>query len=777
MNIIKKDLDKIAARPTQYITSLGEKGVFHLCKEAIDNNRDECYKKDSPGNKIDIIITDKQLSTRDNGRGIPTGIIQEVYETIQAGSNMTRSAGGTAGENGVGTTCILATSSFMEVTTIRPNEGKKLTLRYENHVLVDRIEEEYHGDDHGLILSFRPSKKILGTDRIPVEMLAEWISDFRYTLPTSIEMNYRINNKQYKVVHKPLAEYFDEFIDKDERYSNPLHVECNGKLKEVFMDEEYDRTFYVEAVFMYSSDSYTGDLIWHSWMNMIYTPQNGKHMSGVKKGFEEFIIEKIVAKNKKYAEENFSKDINAHLNIVVRSECDNAHLFSSQGKHTVIGDDLEKEIIKQIKLSLSKQSNAVIDEIIEVILANHRARVAGEQARSINKAVKDDKKWVQPKNFIPYSSIKTEEEKELYLVEGDSAGGGIRAARDARFQAIYMERGKSLLTWDMPIERALKSDIWRDLIKIMGAGVGPTFNMKKLKFGKFIIATDADIDGFQIRVINICFFVTFFPEIIKAGMLYIAEPPLYRLTIPGKKGYVYAATQNEYVDICINLISDVEISFPYKKKKSFPASEFVQEAFEYLTILREVSIERHVNSQFLEYIAWGIAKYDGVNGLIDNIDTWIRSLVNIYPELGFDHNSHQITSVIDYHDQLVVVDEYLENSLSYLIDVIKKYDIMIRYKSDRLKLDKTNTLSTFFIDIEKFYPQINRRYKGLGQSPADVSKEVIMDPATRRIIRLTMDDTKVMKDLAMLLSKDKDNLQARKEMLMNFNFTKNDIDN
>ena len=141
--IIHNDVKKIMHRPSQYISSLGEAGVFHLCKELIDNNRDECLKKESPGNMILIDVTDKQITTRDNGRGIPTDIMREVYETIQAGTNMTRANhNATSGENGVGSTCILAMSSYLEVTTLRPNERKKLTVIYKNAILQDEILED-----------------------------------------------------------------------------------------------------------------------------------------------------------------------------------------------------------------------------------------------------------------------------------------------------------------------------------------------------------------------------------------------------------------------------------------------------------------------------------------------------------------------------------------------------------------------------------------------------------------------------------------------------------
>jgi DNA gyrase subunit B len=511
-------------------------------------------------------------------------------------------------------------------------------------------------------------------------------------------------------------------------------------------------------------------------MNKINTIQHGSHLNGVLKGYQMFITEKCIKRNKKLEDEDLRKDILNHLHIVVNARCNLAHMFSGQTKYNCISPTLEKAIINATYESLNKNiSKELVDQFVDMVIGNHRARVAGEQSRNINKAIKEDKKWIQPKNFIPCSNVKCEFPKELYIVEGNSAGGGLRAARDARFQAIFQARGKTMSTWNKAIEEILKSQVWRDLIKTLGCGIRETFNIKKLKYDKIIISTDADIDGFQIRVLDVAIFVQEYPEIINEGKLYIAEPPLYRL-VRGKEHF-YVATQNEYIDACIKSIGDIKIEFP-QSHINIGTSEFVHQTFDYLTTLRDTAISRNVNAQLLEYVAWGIAINNGdLNKFIKNINKWLKRMTSVYPELGFDDVTNQISAVIDYNDQLVVLDEFLIESLRPIIDVISKYGVMITYKSRKLNTEVTNTLSTFYVDMEKYYPTITNRYKGLGQSPAQVSKEVIMDPRTRRIIRLTMNDALIMQQMAILLAKDKESLNARKDLISRFHFTKNDIDN
>ena len=214
-------------------------------------------------------------------------------------------------------------------------------------------------------------------------------------------------------------------------------------------------------------------------------------------------------------------------------------------------------------------------------------------------------------------------------------------------------------------------------------------------------------------------------------------------------------------------------------KNKINVRDFVTEAFDYLTNLETCSIDRSVNRYLLEYIANGFAKYGTtVDDFIDNVDDWIRMLVKVYPEIGFDHATRQIKATIDYVDQLVVVDNELIDALMYVINIQKKYGLLITFKPKNTNtVPQTTTIGRFFERIERMYPMIRDRYKGLGSSTAVVSKEVIMDPRTRRLIRVSMDDYNTYDTMGMLIGDGKENKRNRKEMLMNFKFTMDMIDN
>lgn len=206
---------------------------------------------------------------------------------------------------------------------------------------------------------------------------------------------------------------------------------------------------------------------------------------------------------------------------------------------------------------------------------------------------------------------------------------------------------------------------------------------------------------------------------------------------------------------------------------------FVEDAFEYLNALREVSQTKLVNRYLLEYIANGFVKYGrSPEAFIGNIDKWLRSLAGIYKEIGFDHDTNQVMATIDLIDQYVIIDQELMESLEYIINIQDKYGLIVHYTSKQRKLDNQTTLSRFFEYIEQFYPVIKDRYKGLGSSSAIVSKETIMDPRTRRLIRVTINDVAEMqRRMSTLVGKSKEDVRNRKELLMNYKFTKADIDN
>ena len=562
--IIENDVAKIQARPGMYIGSLGEAGIFHLCKEIIDNATDEVLKPNSPCTGFILEATSKFLRVIDNGRGIPTNYMQKVYETIQAGSNLGKDTSEVKGRNGTGSTCVLALSSYLKLVSTRSLEKKRLTLEYKDGVLVNRVLEEYKGKESGLDITFIPSRRLMGTNVIPCDKILEWMKELDYTMKPGVDIRYKISGKEHEVQYHPLHSFIDQFVPTDARLTGDLRFTCEGTAFEPVEGEDVERRFSIECLMNYSNpDKYRGEDIRQSWMNLINTSQHGDHMTGVLKGFYKAISERIYKRNKKLEGVNLKKDVESHLNVAIRATSTFGNMFSAQAKDRVMEEHLGKAVAERVYEELSNSNNSVLNEMCDAIVGNYRARVEGEKMRNVASSAKAIKSWQKPDSYFPCSSVKTPEPKELFLVEGLSAGGGLKGARNAKYQAILTFRGKSLNVWDLSLDRALKSVPWLNLVKVLECGIGPTFDIKKLAFDKIIISTDADIDGFHIRVGISSFFAKFLPGIIEAGKLYIAEPPLYKLM--KEKEVFYVASQTEYLQKCIESVGDLEIEFPEMK--------------------------------------------------------------------------------------------------------------------------------------------------------------------------------------------------------------------
>jgi DNA gyrase subunit B len=767
MDIITNDIERIRKRPTMIVGFVGSKGILHLCKEIINNNTDECFKKESPGNTIHIEITRDYIISEDNGRGLPTNLLRTIHETSQAGSNMTRAHGASAGENGIGTTAFTALSSELIVTTFRPQEKKKLTIHYKEGKLIEEVLEDYKGKEHGLRTFFKPSKKIMGESEIPVDALVEWIRGFEYTLDPSIKVFYSVNGEQFKLEHKNIDQYFHEVIPDDKFMSAPVRIECEGKLQEIVQDITYDRMYKIDAAVMYASPDYRGEDLRESWMNMIHTAEGGSHINGVVNGLSKYLSERVLAKKKGLEDDDLRRDILLHLNVAVKAECDFANIFASQEKSKVDSRSLALAISNAVYQKLCDMNQAKLNELVEIVIQNNRVRKEGEKVRNIS-AESKKKQWSKPDSYLPCSSVKTVQPKELFTVEGNSAAGGINAARNATFQAVLMFRGKSPNVWEMTIDQALKSNVWYDLVKVLGCGIGSTFDIKKLNFDKIIITTDADVDGYHIRVEICTFFLRFLPEIITAGKLYIAEPPLYKLA--AGKQISYVATQTEYIKECIRSVGNIQLQFPEGVVHVSSGKTFIEEAFTYLTDLTEVSEALSVNRYLLEHIAHGMMCAESVDGFIDHIADWLRSLTKTYPELWYDEKSHQIFATIDLVDQVVVVDQSLYDRLLPIIQIQQKYGMLVQFDSH------TYTIGRFFEEVQRKYPVIKDRYKGLATSDPKVLREIVTDPRTRHIFRVDASDIHIMQTYDMLVGKGKEAVKARKDMIMNFKWKPSDID-
>lgn len=765
IDIIVNDIERLRTRTTVFIGSLG-RGALHLAKELIANNIDECSKDISPGDTVKITIDDHYISSSDNGRGIATDKLQVIHETMQAGSNMTRANGYTTGENGIGTSTYTALSAEMEVTTFRPQEGKKLTLRYKEGKLEERIEEPYDGPS-GLYTRFRPSKQIFGSDKIPVEDVIDWLDKLSYTLKVGVVVSYTYKGKEYFVDHKNMNDFIKERA-KDNLLSQILTIELDNDIEEFKNGKTAKKHYELEAAFAYTNDEYRDNIIKQSWMNRVETIDHGYHVSGIEKGLCQYLTERAIAKKPSLAKEKLDKDFYNNFNIVVKCSSNIADMFEAQSKTRVTAANLGNIITEDTKKWCKKHADE-LDEFVDIVIQNNHVRKEGEKSRFLDRITKQ-KKWDKPDKFID-CSVTDKRPKELYIVEGNSAQGGLFQAK-LPFQAILPLRGNILSVWDVPLEDAIKNEEIKTIAMVMECGTGSNFNIDKMKYSKVIIATDADVDGYHIRSLLMILFRKFFPALVEAGMVWIAEPPLYSLKVKGSKDPVCVATNNEKFEECIKSIGKININFPTNIDTTI--YDFMSDTVDYSANLVNAACSRGIDFRFLEYVAMGIVNHNGIKGFIDNIDKWIRNIVDIYPETTYKGNV--IRTCTNNREFVLMVDDDLFTLLEYNIDKIRRYGFIIKYALGDGIL-KSRTLYEFFEDVEKMYPQIIERYKGLGQSPKQMLHDKVMNPETRRLIKVSMNNDNNMDTLSILFGKKPENVQARKTMLLNYEYDNSIIDN
>lgn len=500
MTAFESDVDKIRNKPLMYVGLLGVEGSNHCCREAINNAIDECSKPKSvtPGNEIWITIDEKNdaMTVTDNGRGINPDEVVDIYTTLNMGSNMTRSHGYTLGENGVGSLCIAALARETIIKSFRGLHDKKVyTYTFREGKLIDQTSEPC-GDKHGLLVQYKPSRKVFGRDaHIDVDALLEWIRAFQYRMDPKLTINVetlRSNSKENTTDVIKAKPFRNIIIDNNEHlFFNVEGFSFDGEMEEEFGGTTQNRTFHCDVAFGYT-DSDTPYI--SSFCNGAHTTDHGSHLDGVVNGITKYLKEAVINSLTDKEKETITiqnTDVQTGLTVSVNIMTDMMRLFVSQIKTKVDNSKLAKQLANMVYEELSKQKMS-LKLYIEMIKTNAKARIEASLIRQ--KTLREGSgKWdrYSVPNFLPCAS--TDKTKtELYICEGISARGSLRQARDPSFQAIYCIRGFPLNPYGKALSQILANDVYKNLIGIMGCGIGDNFSLNRLKYSKIVIATDAD---------------------------------------------------------------------------------------------------------------------------------------------------------------------------------------------------------------------------------------------------------------------------------------------
>ncbi|SCW51660.1 DNA gyrase subunit B [Eubacterium ruminantium] len=536
---ILEGLEAVRKRPGMYIGSTSSRGLHHLVYEIVDNSVDEALAGFC--SEINVFINkDNSITVEDNGRGIPVGIqkkkgrpaVEVVFTILHAGGKF--GGGGykvSGGLHGVGSSVVNALSDWLEVQVSR--EGKIYQQRYERGKVCYDLKVVGETDKTGTRVTFKPDGTIFDdviydydTLKVRLRETAFLTKNLKITLTDFRPEEVKTNTFHYEGGIKQFVEYLNK--GKTALYDKVIY--CEGNKNNINVE-----------VALQHNDGYNESV--YSFVNNIITPEGGMHLTGFRaaltKVFNDYARTNNYLKEK---DDNLSgDDLREGLTAIISVKIEEPQ-FEGQTKQKLGNAEARtavESVMSEQMVYFLEQNPAVARIIIEKAILAQRARVAARKARDVARKTNLSESMALPGKLADCSS-RNAEECEIYIVEGDSAGGSAKTARNRATQAILPLRGKILNVEKARIDHILENAEIKAMITAFGTGIHDNFDIEKLRYNKIIIMTDADVDGAHIATLLLTFFYRFMPELIRQGHVYLAQPPLYRLEKNKKFWYAYS---------------------------------------------------------------------------------------------------------------------------------------------------------------------------------------------------------------------------------------------
>ena len=537
---VLEGIEAVRKRPGMYIGSTGPRGLHHLVYEVVDNSIDEALA--GYCDKIHVTVhRDNSVTVTDNGRGIPVGThpklgkpaVEVALTMLHAGGKFDgKSYKVSGGLHGVGVSVVNALSEHLEVEIQR--DGKIYRQRYERGKAVSLLTEEGNTKKTGTKIAFKPDYQIFEEINFDFDTLEYRFRELAFlnkgiTIALKDERDGRHSTMHYEGGLVEFVKYLNR--NREVLHKNPIYFEGN-------------RDQCVVEVAMQYNDGYVENIF--SFANNINTHEGGTHLSGLKTALTRVIND--YGRKYNFLKENdknlSGEDVREGLTAVISVKLTDPQ-YEGQTK-TKLGNSEIKGIVESIAAdaisSYLEENPSTARVIMEKTIMAARAREAARKARELTR-----RKNVLENTSLPGKLADCSEKDpalcEIYLVEGDSAGGSAKQGRDRRYQAILPLRGKILNVEKARLDKILGYEEIRAIITALGSGIDDEFELDKLRYGKIIIMTDADVDGAHIRTLLLTFFFRYMRDLIDAGHLYIAQPPLYRVRDGKQDIYVYSDKQ------------------------------------------------------------------------------------------------------------------------------------------------------------------------------------------------------------------------------------------
>ncbi|MFH1782029.1 MAG: DNA topoisomerase (ATP-hydrolyzing) subunit B [Candidatus Omnitrophota bacterium] len=770
--------DAVRKRPAMYIGDISTRGLHHLVYEVVDNSVDEAMA----GYCTNITVTvhiDNSVTVTDDGRGIPVDMhktqkkpaVEVVLTTLHAGGKFDHcSYKVSGGLHGVGVSVVNALSEWLEVEIKR--DGKIYHQKYEKGRTASKLTVIGKAKATGTSVTFKADKEIF--INCPIEFSFETLSN-RLRELAFLNKGLKIKLKDEateKEVEFQFAGGIISFVEHLNRNKNPLYK------KVIYFQGEKDSVS-CEIAIQYN-DSY-GESVF-TFVNNINTIEGGTHLSGFKSALTRTVNQ--YCKNKNMLKSSdiaiSGDDIREGIVCVLSVKVPNPQ-FEGQTKTKLGNSEVEgivNSIVNENLSSYLEEHPAVANKAIEKAILAARAREAARKARELTR-----RKGALDSMSLPGKLADCSEKDasmcEIYIVEGDSAGGSSRQGRDRRFQAILPIKGKILNVEKARLDKALGNEEIRTIISALGSGIGDEFNLEKLRYHKIILMCDADSDGSHIRTLLLTLFFRQMPQLVEKGHIYIAQPPLYKVKRGKREEYI--ETEKKMNDLLFDLGTDGLTLMRIKDKKEFKDKQLkdlmrLVLEFDKLTVAierRGVTLSKYISFRHkkTKKLPVFMAKVEEDTQFLYDDQELAKAIKSIESDIGKD-------SEVDAKAQYVV-EFYEARDMEKILDKMEKmgFDIEQLYEKDPSSAKKTFKMITED-DIKEFdilkeclehVREIAKkgltlqRYKGLGEMNPKQLWDTTMNPDTRTLLKVTMEDAVEADEMFTVLMGD--NVESRRKFI------------
>ncbi len=750
---VLEGLEAVRVRPAMYIGSTGTSGLHHLVYEVVDNSIDEAMGGFC--DKIEVTVHfDNSVTVSDNGRGIPVDMHKEEGKTAAEVVMTTLHAGGkfdknsykmSGGLHGVGVSVVNALSSKLELEIKRG--GNVYVQRYSCGKPVSALKQAGKSAKRGTKVTFWPDEEIFETIEFNYGVLARRLKELAFLNQglTIVLNDERVDKKEVFYYKGGIVEYVKYLVGSKERVHNTP----------IFLAVKKD-DIEIEIAFQYV-ESYNETLF--SFVNNINTVEGGTHLTGFKSGITRTINNVAQANNllKDFKDVFSGDDVREGLTAVVSIRIKDPQ-FEGQTKAKLGNSDVKGIVESFVNQKLGdyfEQNLNVARAIINKVLLAAKAREASKKAKDLVRKTNLLESTTLPGKLADCQS-KNPEDSELYIVEGDSAGGSAKQGRDRRFQAILPLRGKILNVEKASASKMLENEEIKKMIAVLGVGIGKEmYDIDKLRYHKIVVMTDADVDGSHIRTLIMTFFFRQMQSLIEKGYLYLAQPPLYLI----KKGQakVYLKNEKELESYLFAKIGDEVVFYNkdfrseiLKGQKLLKFIKLVHKKNLLMNNLEKHGMSRPLTKKLVRTIdsesdfqdkakAKAIAQQLEKDSLCKNVEIKFDKEFGAYTlDLEFELNGVNMHKIID-HDFLTGPEFSDIKELYGKLDELPSAPYFIEIGKENFVQDNRKELVTFL--FERLQKGLTiQRYKGLGEMNPDQLWETTMDPEHRTLLRVGIND-------------------------------------